>query len=412
MVRNPTLTRRFFIQSATATSLMPMRSFAQDRPTLILKQGPLVLPAIQAKRGQPFQLRIQNDMQEATSLHGRGLRIRHDMDGAAPLTQKPILPGETFDLSFTPPDAGTYLFHAGLRENAARQMASGVLFPFIVADEKDPVCELDLTCLLQETRRGEDATPHLLINGADTILAHDLQPGARIRLRILSGSTQQMMSIGFEGTRAFVAAIDGQPCGMFEPDKQTLPLAPGQRYDVFFDLPRETGRDVSCHLRALGRDPKAATVIAAFHTQGATLAERAPFAGLANNPQLPDKIALQQATRRDVTLERSASGGWLINGAPADTFAPAPLLSVKRGRPVVLGFINKTGQPQLIHLHGHVMRHIHLFDDGWDPYWRDTIIVPEKRTMRVAFVADRPGRWALTGGMDRRDGPTAWLEVT
>jgi FtsP/CotA-like multicopper oxidase with cupredoxin domain len=127
---------------------------------------------------------------------------------------------------------------------------------------------------------------------------------------------------------------------------------------------------------------------------------------------LPEQIALQRATRRDLTLERAPNDGWLVNGAPADIFAPTPLFSVKKGTPVALGFINKTGRPQLLHPHGHVMRHIHLYDDGWDPYWRDTIIVPEGRTMRVAFVADNPGRWAIAGGMDRRDGPLLWFEVT
>jgi len=32
--------------------------------------------------------------------------------------------------------------------------------------------------------------------------------------------------------------------------------------------------------------------------------------------------------------------------------------------------------------------------------------------MRIAFVADNPGRWAITGGMDRRDGPLVWFAVT
>ena len=51
------------------------------------------------------------------------------------------------------------------------------------------------------------------------------------------------------------------------------------------------------------------------------------------------------------------------------------MLSVKRGTVVTLGFVNKSPAPQLMHVHGHALRHIHLFDDGWEPYWRDSIIV-------------------------------------
>ena len=412
MVKKASPTRRSVLAGSLAATLLPVRGMAQETPDLILRDGPLILSALKAKRGESFRLRIKNERQESTALHWRGLRLRYEMDGAAPLTQKPIAPGETYDMAFTPPDAGTFLCHANLRENAGSQIADGLIFPFIVEDDKDPNVDLDLICLIQDKRADEKSPVHLRINGGEHTLAHDLRPGTRMRLRLLSASTQRMMSITLEGARSFVAAIDGQPCGMFEPERQTLPLAPAQRYDLFFDLPRATGQKIALLGRVLGQDKEPAQTLATFHTIGEPLEARAEFLGLPPNPLLPEQIALQRATRRDLVLERGAQSNWLINGTPADTFAPAPLFSVKRGSPVVLGFINKTGRRQLIHPHGHVLRHIHLFDDGWDPYWRDTIIVPDGRTMRVAFVADNPGRWAISGGMDGRDGPLTWFEVT
>jgi FtsP/CotA-like multicopper oxidase with cupredoxin domain len=355
---------------------------------------------------------VKNEKTEPTALHWRGLRSRNDMDGAAPLTQKPIAPGETVDIAFTPPDAGSFLCHANWRENSGRQIADGLIFPFIVEDEKDPFVDLDLICVLQDKLSDEDSAPRLLINGSDQPLTRELRPGARLRLRLFSASTQRMMSVTLEGARSFVAAMDGQPCGLFEPERQTVPLAPAQRYDLFFDLPRQEGQNVTLSLRVLGHHFDKPTAMAVLRTRGVALDAREPFKGLPANPLLPEKIALQRATRRDLTLGRAPQGGWLLNDAPADSFGPNPLVSVKKGTPIVLGFINKTGRPQLIHPHGHVMRHIHLYDDGWDPYWRDTIIVPEGRTMRVAFVADNPGSWAISGGLDGRDGPLVWFKVT
>jgi FtsP/CotA-like multicopper oxidase with cupredoxin domain len=79
--------------------------------------------------------------------------------------------------------------------------------------------------------------------------------------------------------------------------------------------------------------------------------------------------------------------------------AGAPLLSVKRGSVVSLGFVNRSQVNQAMRLHGHVMRQLHLMDDGWEPYWRDSVIVPAGRTVRVAFVADNPGRWRIGSGI-------------
>ncbi|MBT2275767.1 multicopper oxidase domain-containing protein, partial [Rhodococcus enclensis] len=38
--------------------------------------------------------------------HWHGIRIRNDMDGAAPTTQAPIGAGSSFEYNFTTPDPG------------------------------------------------------------------------------------------------------------------------------------------------------------------------------------------------------------------------------------------------------------------------------------------------------------------
>ena len=54
-----------------------------------------------------------------------------------------------------------------------------------------------------------------------------------------------------------------------------------------------------------------------------------------------------------------------------------PLLKVKRGTPVVLALNNQTAFVQPMHLHGHAFRLLHGLDDGWEPYFLDTLQVPE-----------------------------------
>jgi len=65
-----------------------------------------------------------------------------------------------------------------------------------------------------------------------------------------------------------------------------------------------------------------------------------------------------------------------------------------------------------VHLHGHHFRLLDRLDDGWKPYWLDTIVVAGRQTARIAFVADNPGRWLIE--QHALDGPAAgvnWFEV-
>ena len=208
-----------------------------------------------------------------------------------------------------------------------------------------------------------------------------------------------------------MAAIDGQPCDLFEPVRQTLPLAPGARYDVFFDLPDAAGapRRWCC---AAWRAPGLSRTLISFKTAGEPRAALPPIAALPANPKLPDRIALEKAARLDLVIAGEPGKGWTVNGQKADEIGGKPALSVKRGSPVTLGFINKGPTAQLMHVHGHALRHIHLLDDGWEPYWRDSVIVPEGKTVRTAFVADNPGKWLIEGGFGAGDGPVVWFEVT
>ena len=70
-------------------------------------------------------------------------------------------------------------------------------------------------------------------------------------------------------------------------------------------------------------------------------------------------------------------------------------LLLPRGAPTVFALANKTAVVQALRLWGHVARLLHSMDDGWEPYWRDTILIQPGRTAHIAFVADNPGKWPL-----------------
>jgi FtsP/CotA-like multicopper oxidase with cupredoxin domain len=68
-------------------------------------------------------------------VHWHGIRIENAMDGAAPLTQAPVPPGDTFDYDFVAPDPGTYWYHSHNR--STEQVARGLAGPLIV-DDREP----------------------------------------------------------------------------------------------------------------------------------------------------------------------------------------------------------------------------------------------------------------------------------
>ena len=91
----------------------------------------------------------------------------------------------------------------------------------------------------------------------------------------------------------------------------------------------------------------------------------------------------------------------------------APIFSISRGRGVNLALQNPSGHPHVVHVHGHHFRLLDRLDDGWKPYWLDTLVVGELGE-RIAFVADNPGKWLIESRpLDRTGGSAAvWFAVT
>ena len=75
--------------------------------------------------------------------------------------------------------------------------------------------------------------------------------------------------------------------------------------------------------------------------------------------------------------------------------AAAPAFRAKRGRTVVLALTNRGSMATVFHLHGHHFRLLDRLDDGWKPFWLDTLAVEPGQTQRVAFAAEHAGRWLI-----------------
>jgi len=411
-------------------------------------------PTIRVRQGQPAIIRLVNNLPQPTTLHIAGHRIPNAMDGVGGLTQAPVPPGATFDYAFTPQDAGLFLYHPltpALPGRTSEQMERGLTGMLIVEETNwGGAVDRDIPLLLDDWRLTGDgqidpdfAVPAdnarlgrlgnvLTVNGRPTPEIVTLPPRGRVRLRIGGAMNARILPMTFRGfAKSTVLAIDGQPCEAFDPLRRQVIVAPGSRYDMVLDMPDAPGAEPEIAV-ALG----AGIPVMRFKLDGEPAPARAPAPNLPANPGLPEAILLQTARRAEFNI----GGGWDAKdpagaGAAADVIArrlpdaakvwtlnfgfPSgvagkPLFSVKKGAVVVVALVNRGSWPQVIRTHGHVFRVLHALDDGWEPFFLDTVIVPENRTVRIAFNADNPGKWLIRSAIveHMEGGVLSWFEVT
>ena len=58
----------------------------------------------------------------------------------------------------------------------------------------------------------------------------------------------------------------------------------------------------------------------------------------------------------------------------------------------------------MFHLHGHHFRLLDRLDDGWKPFWLDTLAINSGQTQRIAFAAEHAAQLADRGCRHRLGG--------
>ena len=421
--------------SGDATRVLEARpadvALGENKVAAFTYDGSVPGPLLRAKAGSDVKLRLGNKLDKPTTLHWHGLRGVNAMDGVGGLTQKPVGPGETFDIAFKASDPGFLLYRPAALPFSPEQISRGLAGTLIIDEPQPPDVDGEHLLLFQDwsldakgaisapfdTASPEGRTGTLLTAGAKPVpFTANAPPGGRVRLRVGNAAGARIMIVAFSGARPKIIAIDGQPCDPFEPVRLTLPIAPGARFDLLMDMPADDKVPVKLVLR----DPVGGTSdrdLAIWTATGPTAKTRPPIASLPLNPLLPSEIKLGNAKKVELTLDAPKAGTkgarWLIGGA-ARSYADKPAFSVPRGTPVSLRFLNRSTTAVPMCVHGHAVRLLHDLDDGWEPYWRNGVIVPGSRSKIIAFLADAPGKWALrSDNIDQEaQGLATWFEVT
>jgi FtsP/CotA-like multicopper oxidase with cupredoxin domain len=147
-------------------------------------------PTIVLKRGEPVSITVDNQLPEATAIHWHGIELESYYDGVAGFAGSAarlapaIEPGASFEARFTPPRAGTFIYHTHVDE--IRQQQAGLTGALLVVDSPASYdAEHDLVFLVTVPRRQADSG-RVLLNGALSPAARDMRAGDRYRLRFIN----------------------------------------------------------------------------------------------------------------------------------------------------------------------------------------------------------------------------------
>ena len=351
-------------------------------------------PALRFKRGSTLELALQNEVSGAVVLNWHGL------DGASaaePLTsQSPLQGGARTVFSVPLRHAGTLFGDLRLLADAGAPPSRAL--PLIVEENEAQPVDREEIVLIEDFRlrpdgtavsAGSDPKDAGLIYTINGMISPDIavHSSERLRLRLINGCQRNVIAVKIEGLEVRVMAIDGQPAEPFFARNGAIVMAPGGRADAFVDVILQPGAAPPLLLH----DGKEAHAIGKLRIEG-EIARRAPLLPAPSLPSngLPAQLDLKSAQRFELSMQGTE---WI---APARfATASAPAFRVKAGRVVVLALTNRASLAAVFHLHGHHFRLLDRLDDGWKPYWLDTLALQPGETQRIAFVAEYAGRWLL-----------------
>lgn len=220
-------------------------------PSRIAASGPPIV----LERGRPVEITVMNQLQEATAVHWHGMELESYYDGVAgwgargPDVTPMIEPGHSFRVRFTPPRAGTFIYHTHLNDEV--QLAGGLYGPLIVL-EPGVTFDADTDQIFVISgfggrRSGDPKAPlGVLLNGTEKPPTLHWRVGQRYRIRLINISPALLGSLSISGPQAPVQWLARAKDGADLPQSQvTLQdaqqvIAPGEMYDFDFQ-PRDAG---------------------------------------------------------------------------------------------------------------------------------------------------------------------------
>lgn len=219
---------------------------------------------------------------------------------------------------------------------------------------------------------------------------------ARVRLRIINGASSSQFWIDLGTLPGRLVAVDGH--GVRPMAARLFPLAIAQRLDILLDLPSSGAFPILA--RVEGTNRRTGIVLATPSAPISRLASTGAATPPVDNALETRLAALHPLAPRPAGLRHRIvlSGGmkpysWSLNGQYWPHITP---LMLESGQRVEIDLVNHSMMAHPMHLHGHAFQVIAVNGTPIRGAVRDTVLVtPMMGSVRIAFDAVNPGRWAF-----------------
>ncbi len=347
-------------------------------------------PTLRWTTGDDIEIRVTNNLEDATTAHWHGADVPADDDGGP---HSRIDPGQTWIADFPViQPAATLWYHPHLMGTSAEQVFYGAAGLIIVDDDNPAAAGLpstygvdDIPVILQDrefTADGQlsfeidadddgDLNPELTVNG--TTDPYTTVPAGPVRLRLLNGSQARIYELSVDNDSMVKIASDGGYLPSPVP-LETLTIGPGDRAEIIVDT---TDGPVKLLDNDFGR-----------------VLELRPDFSLPVAQHSPDQLAEIDVIAPDsIDAERTfhmneAGDGWAINGQQMDMsridetimFGDTERWTITVGDGIHTFHVHQT-QFQILEINGEP-------PPPEEAGWEDTVLVTEDREVVIAARFD------------------------
>lgn len=224
-----------------------------------------------------------------------------------------------------------------------------------------------------------------------------VERSGRVRLRIINAASSSQFWIDLGALTGRVVAVDGHP--VVPVVGRRFPLAIAQRLDIVVDLPGAGAFPVLARLEGSRR--RTGVVLATPGSRVVRIQDTGLDQMLPVDNSLETRLVARAplAARKPDLVHRIVLGGgmkpysWSLNGEFWPNITP---LMLRKGQRVEIEMVNHSMMAHPMHLHGHAFQVVAVNGRPLNGAVRDTVLVtPMMGSVRIAFDADNPGRWAL-----------------
>ncbi len=419
--------------------------------------GQIPGPLIKVRQGSSVYVNFTNNIDSDTTVHWHGIRLKNEFDGVPNVTQKPVIPGESFLYKLDFPDDGIYWYHPHIREDLQQELG---LYGNILVEPLagyNPV-DKELALFLDDIRMADGDVDVfskdyarmalmgrfgnvILVNG-ETNYNVNLGKNEIVRFYVTNSANTRTFNFSIEGHRMKLVGGDS---GKYEKETfvDSIIIAPAERYilEVYFDK--------SGSYRILHNTPEKTYVLGTISVSESQTAEKAvQFSSLKENSdvkaeleQLKKYASSQPDYEIDLDIEMPGMSGTMpsMEGAEHsmmgmtmtsgsiewedDMTAMNNMMTSENTKWIMrdkstgkenmdLNYNVRVGDrkkirifndPNSMHpmqhpIHLHGQRFVVLSQDGKpndNMVWKDTVLVPSGSTVDILVDFTNPGEWMI-----------------